>query len=61
MEHAADAASTALECKAIDRYSRDYVEMQTTDRVRFAARTVKWDLDTNVSRRLAYNHYFGRR
>ena len=25
----------------------------------FAARTVKWDLDTNVSRRMAYNHYFG--
>src|SRR6202795_697247 len=24
----------------------------------FAARTVKWDLDTNVSRRMAYNHYF---
>jgi hypothetical protein len=20
---------------------------------------VKWDLDTNVSRRMAYNHYFG--
>src|SRR5213595_3969437 len=26
----------------------------------FAARAVKWDLDTNVSRRMAYNHYFGR-
>jgi TRAP-type mannitol/chloroaromatic compound transport system substrate-binding protein len=25
----------------------------------FAARAVKWDLDTNVSRRMAYNHYFG--
>ena len=24
----------------------------------FAARAVKWDLDTNVSRRMAYNHYF---
>jgi len=21
---------------------------------------VKWDLDTNVSRRMAYNHYFGK-
>jgi TRAP-type mannitol/chloroaromatic compound transport system substrate-binding protein len=26
----------------------------------FAARAVKWDLDTNVSRRMAYNHYFGK-
>ena len=26
----------------------------------FAARAVKWDLDTNVSRRMAYNHYFAR-
>jgi TRAP-type mannitol/chloroaromatic compound transport system substrate-binding protein len=25
----------------------------------FARRAVKWDLDTNVSRRMAYNHYFG--
>jgi TRAP-type mannitol/chloroaromatic compound transport system substrate-binding protein len=24
----------------------------------FAERAVKWDLDTNVSRRMAYNHYF---
>ena len=27
----------------------------------FAARAVKWDLDTNVNRRMAYNHYFGRK
>jgi hypothetical protein len=26
----------------------------------FAARAVKWDLDTNVNRRMAYNHYFGK-
>ena len=25
----------------------------------FAERAVKWDLDTNVNRRMAYNHYFG--
>jgi TRAP-type mannitol/chloroaromatic compound transport system substrate-binding protein len=25
----------------------------------FAARTVKWDMDTNTNRRMAYNHYFG--
>ena len=27
----------------------------------FAERAVRWDLDTNVSRRMAYNHYFGAR
>jgi len=26
----------------------------------FAARAVKWDLDTNVQRRMAYNHYFAK-
>ena len=26
----------------------------------FAERAVKWDLDTNVSRRMAYNHYFAK-
>jgi TRAP-type mannitol/chloroaromatic compound transport system substrate-binding protein len=85
--------------KAVDRYSKDYIELQTKDKVRFyktpdsilqkqlqifdevlvkksadnpmfkeisdsqrafAARAVKWDLDTNVQRRMAYNHYFGR-
>ena len=28
---------------------------------KFAERAVKWDLDTNVGRRMAYNHYFGRK
>lgn len=27
----------------------------------FAARAMPWDMDTNNNRRLAYNHYFGRR
>jgi TRAP-type mannitol/chloroaromatic compound transport system substrate-binding protein len=27
----------------------------------FAARAVSWDQDTNVSRRMAYNHYFGKK
>jgi TRAP-type mannitol/chloroaromatic compound transport system substrate-binding protein len=27
---------------------------------RFADRAVKWDLDTNVNRRMAYTHYFGK-
>ena len=26
----------------------------------FAARAVKWDLDTNVDRNMAYKHYFGK-
>jgi TRAP-type mannitol/chloroaromatic compound transport system substrate-binding protein len=84
--------------KAIDRYSKDYVELQTVDKVKmyktpdsvlqkqleifdevmkkysdknpmfkevldsqmaFAKRAVSWDMDTNVNRRMAFNHYFG--
>src|SRR5262245_59980891 len=99
IEYAVEAASADMSWKAIDRYSKDYIELQTKDKVRFyktpdgllqrqlevydaaadkksgenalfkeiaesqrafAARTVKWDLDTNVSRRMAYNHYFGK-
>jgi TRAP-type mannitol/chloroaromatic compound transport system substrate-binding protein len=26
----------------------------------FAARAVRWDMDNNVGRRMAFNHYFGR-
>jgi TRAP-type mannitol/chloroaromatic compound transport system substrate-binding protein len=97
--YASDAASADMSWKAIDRYSKDYVELQTNDKVRFyrtpdsilqkqleifdqveakksaenptfkevaesqrvfAARAVKWDLETNVSRRMAYNHYFAK-
>jgi TRAP-type mannitol/chloroaromatic compound transport system substrate-binding protein len=96
--NAVDAASADMSWKAIDRYSKDYIELQTKDNVKFyktpdailqtqltvydaaaakksadnaifkeieasqkafAERTVKWDLDTNVNRRMAYNHYFG--
>jgi TRAP-type mannitol/chloroaromatic compound transport system substrate-binding protein len=99
IEYAVEAASADMSWKAIDRYSKDYVEMQTKDKVRFyrtpdsvlqrqlqtydaaaekkaaenpmfkeiaesqrrfAARAVKWDLDTNVGRRMAYNHYFAK-
>jgi TRAP-type mannitol/chloroaromatic compound transport system substrate-binding protein len=98
IENAVEAASADMSWKAIDRYSKDYIELQTKDKVRFyktpdailqrqlaiydqvadkkssdpvfkeivdsqkafAARAVKWDLDTNVNRRMAYNHYFGR-
>jgi TRAP-type mannitol/chloroaromatic compound transport system substrate-binding protein len=97
IEYAVEAASADMSWKAIDRYSKDYVEMQTKDKVRFyktpdsvlqkqldifdqveakksaenplfkeiaesqrqfASRAVKWYLDTQVSPRMAYNHYF---
>jgi TRAP-type mannitol/chloroaromatic compound transport system substrate-binding protein len=99
IEIAVEAASADMSWKAIDRYSKDYIELQTRDKVRFyktpdgllqrqlevydaaadkksadnplfkeiaesqrafAARAVKWELDTVISRRMAYNHYFGK-
>ncbi|HUL91761.1 MAG TPA: twin-arginine translocation signal domain-containing protein [Burkholderiales bacterium] len=98
IENGVEAASQDLVWKAIDRYSKDYIEMQTKDKVRFyrtpvsilqeqlktydaaaakrkdnalfneiadsqkkfAERVVKWDLDNNVRREMAYNHYFGK-
>jgi len=100
IENAVEAASADMSWKAIDRYSKDYIEMQTKQGVKFyktpdsmlqeqlvsydrtadkkaaenplfkeiaasqkafAERTVKWDLDTNVSRRMAYQHYFAQK
>jgi len=100
IENAVEAASADLSWKAIDRYSKDYIELQTKDKVKFyktpdailqkqlevfdqvsakkaaenplwkeivesqkafAARAVAWDQDTNISRRMAYNHYFGKK
>jgi TRAP-type mannitol/chloroaromatic compound transport system substrate-binding protein len=99
IENAVEAASADMSWKSVDRYSKDYIELQTKDKVRFyktpdsvlqkqlevydqvvdkkssdnplfkeivesqkafAQRAVKWDLDTNVNRRMAYNHYFGK-
>ena len=99
IENGVEAASAEMSWKAIDRYSKDYIELQTKDKVRvyktpasvlqkqlavfdevaakksadnptfkqviesqraFAARAVRWDLDTNVDRRMAYNHYFAK-
>jgi TRAP-type mannitol/chloroaromatic compound transport system substrate-binding protein len=99
IENGVEAASQDLFWKAIDRYSKDYVELQTKDKVRFyrtptsilqaqlaaydaaaakkaegnalfkeieasqkafAERAVKWDLDNNVRREMAYNHYFAK-
>jgi len=98
--NAVEAASADMSWKAIHRYSQDYIELQTKDKVRFyktpdsvlqrqlevfdqvnakksaenpmwkeitesqrayAERTVRWDLDTNVGRRMAYNWYFGKK
>ncbi|MFN0300412.1 MAG: TRAP transporter substrate-binding protein [Burkholderiales bacterium] len=97
IEVSVEAASADMSWKAVDRYSRDYIELQTKNNVKFyktpdailqrqldvydqaadkkasenplfkeivdsqkafAERAVRWDLDTNVSRRMAYNHYF---
>jgi len=98
--YAVEAASQDMSWKAIDRYSKDYIELQTTDKVKvyktpdsvlqkqldifdgvmakysaanplfkeviksqrkFAERAVRWQLDTQVSARMAYNHYFGKK
>jgi TRAP-type mannitol/chloroaromatic compound transport system substrate-binding protein len=100
IEYAVEAASADMSWKAIDRYSKDYIEMQTKDKVRFyrtpdsvlqkqldifdevekkksaenplfkeiaesqrafAERAVKWYLDTQLSGRMAYNHYFAKK
>ncbi|OCP24815.1 MULTISPECIES: TRAP transporter substrate-binding protein [unclassified Ensifer] len=97
--NAAEAASQDMHWKAMDRYSKDYVEMQTTDKVRFyrtpeailktqleaydevvkkkaaenplfkeviqsqiafAGRVTRWEQDTVVNRRMAFEHYFGK-
>jgi TRAP-type mannitol/chloroaromatic compound transport system substrate-binding protein len=98
IDNAVEAASSDVSWKAIDRYSKDYVELQTKDKVKFyktpdsvlqaqlnvwntilekksaenplfkeiaesqktfAERVVKWDQDTNISRRMSVNHFFG--
>lgn len=96
--NAVEAASQDMSWKAIDRYSKDYVELQTKDKVRFfktpeevlkrqldiydevvrkkaaenplfkeivesqlafAKRATQWEQDTVVSRKMAFDHYFG--
>ena len=96
--NAVEAASQDMSLKAIDRYSQDYIELQTKDKVRFfktpdailkrqleiydevaakksadnplfkeilqsqlafAKRTTQWEQDTVVSRKMAYDHYWG--
>jgi TRAP-type mannitol/chloroaromatic compound transport system substrate-binding protein len=99
ISNAVEAASQDMLWKAIDRYSADYLEMQTKDKVRFfktpdallkkqlevydevvkkkaaenplfreildsqiafAQRVTRWEQDTVVSRRMAFEHYFGK-
>jgi TRAP-type mannitol/chloroaromatic compound transport system substrate-binding protein len=96
--NAVEAASQDMSWKAIDRYSKDYVELQTKDNVKFyktpdailkrqleifdevakkkaaenplfkeivesqlafAKRATQWEQDTVVSRKMAYDHYWG--
>jgi TRAP-type mannitol/chloroaromatic compound transport system substrate-binding protein len=96
--NAVDAASADMSWKAVDRYSKDYLELQTKDNVKFyktpdailkqqlevydevvkkksaenplfkeilqsqlafAKRTTQWEQDTVVSRKMAYDHYWG--
>jgi TRAP-type mannitol/chloroaromatic compound transport system substrate-binding protein len=100
IENAVEAASADMSWKAVDRYSKDYRELATKDKVRFyktpdsflqqqlvvwdqvvakkgegnalfkeveasmrafAERAMKWDMDTNNPRRMAYNHYFAKK
>jgi TRAP-type mannitol/chloroaromatic compound transport system substrate-binding protein len=97
--NAVEAASADMSWKAIDRYSKDYIELQSKDNVRFyktpdailkrqlevydevvkkkagenplfkeilqsqlrfAERATRWEQDTVVNRRLAFDHYFGK-
>jgi TRAP-type mannitol/chloroaromatic compound transport system substrate-binding protein len=97
--NAVEAASADMSWKAIDRYSKDYVELQSKDNVRFyktpdailkrqlevyddvvkkkagenplfkeilqsqlafAERATRWEMDTVVNRRMAFDHYFGK-
>jgi TRAP-type mannitol/chloroaromatic compound transport system substrate-binding protein len=96
--NAVEAASQDMQWKAIDRYSQDYVELQTKDNVKFyktpdsvlkrqlevfddvakkkaaenplfkeiiesqlafAKRATQWEQDTVVSRKMAFDHYWG--
>jgi TRAP-type mannitol/chloroaromatic compound transport system substrate-binding protein len=95
--NAVEAASADMSWKAIDRYSKDYLELQQKQGVKFyktpdavlqtqlkvwegvaakksaenplfkkvndsqrafAERAVRWQLDTYVSQRMGYNHFF---
>ena len=57
MQNQLQAYDAAADKKAADNpLFKEIAESQRA----FAARAVKWDLDTNVNRRMAYNHYFAK-
>ena len=97
INHSVEAASADMSWKAIDRYSKDYIEMQEKQGVKFyktpdailrrqlqawdkivaaksaenptfkkvndsmkafAQRACRWQNDTNVDYKMAYNHFF---
>jgi len=96
--NAVEASGQDMSWKAIDRYSQDYIELQTKDKVKFyktpesilkrqlevydeivkkkaaenplfkeivesqlafAKRVTQWEQDTVVSRKMAFDHYWG--
>ncbi|MSP74554.1 MAG: twin-arginine translocation signal domain-containing protein [Rhodospirillaceae bacterium] len=98
ISNAVEAAGQDMAWKAIDRYSKDYIELQTKDKVKFyktpdailkrqlevydevvtkkaaenalfkeivqsqlafAKRATQWEQDTVVSRKMAFDHYWG--
>jgi TRAP-type mannitol/chloroaromatic compound transport system substrate-binding protein len=100
IKHAIEASSADMSWKAIDRYSKDYIDMSTKKGVKFyktpdailkkqlqawdkivaaksaenpafkkvldsmrtfAQRSCRWQNDTNVDYKMAYNHFFGRK
>jgi len=100
IKHAIEASSADMSWKAIDRYSKDYIDMSTKKGVKFyktpdailrkqlqawdkimaaksaenpafkkvlesmrafAARAARWQNDTNVDYKMAYNHFFAKK
>jgi TRAP-type mannitol/chloroaromatic compound transport system substrate-binding protein len=100
INHAVEASSADMSWKAIDRYSKDYIEMQEKQGVKFwktpdailrrqleawdkilaaksaenpafkkvsdsmrdfAQRACRWQNDTNVDYKMAYNHFFAKK
>jgi TRAP-type mannitol/chloroaromatic compound transport system substrate-binding protein len=100
INHAVEASSADMSWKAIDRYSKDYIEMSEKQGVKFyktpdailrrqleawdkilaaksaenpafkkvsdsmrdfAQRTCRWQNDTSVDYKMAYNHFFGKK
>ena len=100
ISYAVQAASADMSWKAIDRYSKDYIDMSTKKGVKFyktpdailrkqlqswdkimaaksaenplfkkvldsmrtfAARAARWQNDTNVDYKMAYNHFFAKK